>query len=199
MTETIISPTGKILRYVATMITTPQSDNTVKEVRIDMSTGRFVTAAGGQKIADVAKNWWRADVPYVTGGKTKKGADCSGSVWAIYNEAGLSYGAYTNTAGFTNIVGTDSNFLKGKHYFKKVGAPQVGDVGVWSNGKSGNDARGHMAIYDTGAGKTKKGLVGNLWSATHPGGDKFGPSRIDFFDHMSGYGSVTWYRYWKAQ
>jgi hypothetical protein len=34
MTDTVTSPTGKILRHVATMTTTPQSNNAVKEVRI---------------------------------------------------------------------------------------------------------------------------------------------------------------------
>lgn len=187
MTETIISPTGKVLRFCADLYTTISTDTTVKEVRIKMSSGRFITAAEGQGIADKAKGW--TDTPYGTGkyaggnAVKDKGADCSGSVWSIYKEAGLSYGDYTNTSGFTNLVGTDSNFVKGKHYFKKVAAPQVGDVGVWSNGKSGSDARGHIAIYDAGAGKTQKKQDGNLWSATRPGGSEFGPARIDFFDH----------------
>jgi cell wall-associated NlpC family hydrolase len=198
MTETIISPTGKILRYVATMITTPQSDNTVKEVRINMSTGRFVTVAEGRKIADVAKKWADVDVPYVSNGRTKQGADCSGSTSSIYAEAGFAY-PHHNTSGFPDLVGTDSHFIKDKHFFKKVDSPQVGDVGLWSNGKLGKDASGHLAIYDASAGKTKKGLDGNLLSATHPGGGNFAPARIDFFDHKSGYGTVTWYRYWKAQ
>jgi muramidase (phage lysozyme) len=41
MTETVTSPTGKILRHVATMTTTPQSNNAVKEVRIKVKNKRL--------------------------------------------------------------------------------------------------------------------------------------------------------------
>jgi cell wall-associated NlpC family hydrolase len=199
MPETIISPTGKVLRFCADLYTTISTDTSIKEVRIDMPTGRFIRVAEGQGIADVAKKWADADVPYVSNGRTKQGADCSGSTSSIYAEAGFAY-PHHSTSGFPDLVGTDSHFIKGKHFFKKVDSPQVGDVGLWSNGKLGKNASGHMAIYDANVGKTPKGLVGNLWSASNPTSSrKYGSARIDFFDHKSGYGTVTWYRYWKAQ
>ena len=165
-------------------------------------TGRFITAAEGQGIVGVAKDWEKAKVPYVSPGNTKRGADCSGSTSAIYAEAGLGYG-HKGTAGFSDVVGTDANFVKGKHYFKKVYTPQVGDVGLWSNGKKKEEARGHMAIFDANAGFTdspKNKQPGNLWSASSPTSDRdFGPAKISFYDNKNNYGTVTWYRYWKAQ
>jgi hypothetical protein len=198
MPETIISPTGKVLRFCADLYTTISTDTTIKEVRIKMS--RFLTVAEGQKIADVAKKWADADVPYVSNGRTKQGADCSGSTSSIYAEAGFAY-PHHNTSGFPDLVGTDSHFIKDKHFFKKVDSPQVGDVGLWSNGKLGKDASGHVAIYVPNAGLCgKEGkTAGNLLSATHPGGRKFRPEHVSFFDGHDGYGTVTWYRYWKAQ
>ena len=168
-------------------------------------TGRFITGTEGWKITLAAKLW--EDTPYApqqtaskpvagsdkyAGGNPvkKKGADCSGSVWAIYKEAGFSYGPYTNTAGFKELVGTDEKFVKGGHFFKRVSMPQAGDIGWW---------QGHLAIYDKDVGKTDKGQDGNVWSASSPTSPrKFGPGRIDWYDNKNGAGAVTWYRYWKA-
>lgn len=194
--------------------------------------GRFLTATEGWKIARVAESWKGTPyapvekagkrVPgsekYAGGGAVKKeGADCSGSTWKIYKEAGFPYGPYINTALFVNrvatepdfisawlqkLVGSDKNFVEGKHFFKKVFAPQVGDVGWWHNGKIGEGAAGHMAIYDISAGKTEPHKVdGNLWSATNRKSEYgFGPAHTNFFDNDQkyGYGIVTWYRYWIA-
>ena len=99
------------------------------------------------------------------------------------------------------LVGTDEHFTKGKHFFKKVDTPQVGDVGLWSNGKTGKDAEGHMAIFDANSGfidPPENILPGDLWSASHPGGRAFGPAKISFYNNKNNYGTVTWYRYWKA-
>ena len=118
-----------------------------------------------------------------------EGADCSGSTWKIYQEAGFSYAPYLHTAGFKDLVGTDQNFIKGKHFFKEVSSPQTGDVGWW---------KGHMAIYDKDAGTTPRGQVGHLWSASNPKGSGFGVARTDFYDFKDGKGQIIWYRYWKA-
>jgi len=163
------------------------------------SAGRFISPAEGQSIVQRAKLW--KGTPYGTGTYagsnpvSKKGADCSGSVWKIYQEAGFSYGAYTSTAGFKSLVGTDQNFVPGKHFFKQVNVPQVGDIAWWN---------GHMAIYDPHAGKTvPEGLDGNIWSARRKGLD-FGPTRQNWYDNYvdketsKNYGTVQWYRYWKA-
>jgi len=157
-------------------------------------TGRYITPTEGLWIVAKAKFW--KGTPYGTGiyaggNPTKdRGADCSGSTWKIYQEAGFSYGPYTNTVEFKKLVGTDSTFVKDKHFFKRVTMPQAGDIGWW---------KGHMAIYDNNAGKTDTGQNGNVWSASSPTSPrKFGPGRTDWYDNKHGAGAVTWYRYWKA-
>ena len=175
--------------------------------------GRFIAPTEGQRIARVAAGW--KGTPYGTGkyaggGAVKnEGADCSGATWKIYAEAGFPYGGYFNTVRFVNLIATDSHFIvawlkdlvgsdadfvKGKHFFKKVLTPQVGDIGWWN---------GHMAIYDNNAGKTvPEGAEGNLWSARTTGFN-FGPARINWYDNYvdktgKNYGIVKWYRYWSA-
>lgn len=186
--------------------------------------GRFIAAAEGLKITLMAKGWegtpyapQRKDgklVPgsdkYTGGNPVKgKGADCSGSVWAIYKEAGFSYGSYFNSVAFVNLVatdthfivawlkdlaGTEASFVQGKHYFKQVSHPQAGDIGWWHNGKSG-----HMVIYDKNAGLTEPNKQqGNVWSASNPTGRAFGPARIDWYDKQYN-ASAKWYRYWMCQ
>ena len=128
--------------------------NTVVKPEKQKDTGRFITPAEGRKIVSAAKGW--VDTPYAAkgtkyaGGNPLKGknggADCSGSVWAIYKEAGFPYGHYFNTVAFVNLVasdpnfitawlqklvGTDENFIQGKHFFKEVFVPQAGDIGWW--------------------------------------------------------------------
>jgi len=179
----------------STLADTPQAATAKKAEE----TGRFITAEEGQKIADVAKEW--KGTPYGTGNHAGgnpvkgEGADCSGAVWAIYKEAGFSYGSYHSTATFHSLVGSDASFISGKHFFKQVSTPQVGDVGWWN---------GHMAIYDPNAGKTDTDtpLNGNQWSARTTG-KKFGATRQNWYDNYvdsdtgKEYGIVKWYRYWK--
>lgn len=185
--------------------------------------GRFLTIAEGRKITLVAKGW--KGTPYApqhkdgklvvgtekyAGGNAVKGkgADCSGSVWATYKEAGFSYGAYFNTVRFVNLVATDTHFIvawvkdlvgqeadfiQGKHFFRQVSQPQAGDIGWWHNGKSG-----HMVIYDNDAGTTEPNKQqGNVWSASNPSGRAFGPGRIDWYDKQYN-APAKWYRYWIA-
>ena len=214
------------------MPTPSKTTNTAAKPEKPKATGRFITATEGWKIARVAESWKGTPyaplekagklVPgsekYAGGGAVKKeGADCSGSTWKIYAEAGFPYGSYFNTVAFVDLVatdphfiiawfedlaGADKNFVKGKHFFKKAANPQVGDIGWWHNGKSGKEAAGHMAIYDNNAGKTKpNGVVGNVWSATNRSSEYgFGPAHTKFFDNdkKHGYGTVVWYRYWIA-
>ena len=136
-----------------------------------------------------AKEWTKAKVPYVSGGKTKQGADCSGTTWKIYEEAGFSYGSYQSTATFRTLVGADNDKeMKGKH-FKQVSTPQVGDIGWWN---------GHMVIYDPNAGKTNNGLTADCWSSSNPKSDRlYGPAALHWFEKNYGTKPI-WYRYWKA-
>jgi cell wall-associated NlpC family hydrolase len=88
----------------------------------------FITPENLQKILSNAPSW--KGVPYLRRGKTRKGADCSGSTWAIYGEAGSPY------------LYRDSSSFPGSE-FKEVPSPLPGDVVWWS---------GHMAIF-AGEGK----------------------------------------------
>lgn len=145
-----------------------------------------------------------------------KGADCSGSTWKIYAEAGFPYGPYINSALFVNrvatepdfirawlqkLVGSEENFVKGTHFFKQVSLPQVGDIGWWHNGKTGDEAAGHMVIYDINAGTAiGKGGVkvsGDCWSARNKTSEyNYGPSQVNW--HEKTYNApAKWYRYWK--
>ena len=131
----------------------------------------LLTPEEGGRIVVVARRW--NDTPYLKGGKSKVGADCSGSVWGIYVEAGFPY-QYSWTA----IFPTSPRFKPSPNNI-----PQVGDVAWWN---------GHMAIYDPNAGMVRRQLA-TLWSASHAGGPKFGPAVIKWFN--DDYGPVKWYRY----
>ncbi len=130
----------------------------------------FITPEDGQGIVNTARGW--NGTPYDTGGKTKQGADCSGSVWGIYNEAGFPYD-YLNSPTFPQSP-----------RFKPApgNIPQPGDVGLF---------QGHMVIYDPNAGKDCS-CKGNrdAWSASRPGGRPFGPANSGWYN-----GPVQWYRY----
>jgi len=133
----------------------------------------FVSVDDGNKIIEIAKKW--IGTPYETGGETKKGADCSGSVNGIYGEAGFYFER-----------GSSYDFPANSH-FKEVPAniPQPGDVGYWP---------GHLMIYDENAGQTHKGEIANGWSASHPNGPTFDVARFQWFDtHYNT--KVKWYRY----
>jgi RHS repeat-associated protein len=126
--------------------------------------------SAGQQAAVVAaaQAWSQANVPYLWGGSARAGADCSGSISGIYNEAGIDIGRLTSQ-GFTQSP------------FSLVPAGQdlqPGDVGVYP---------GHVVVY---GGADNTGVSGrDVWSASHTGGNPFGPAS------SSWYGSPTWYRY----
>lgn len=123
----------------------------------------------GQQAAVVAaaQDWSQSNVPYKWGGSTKAGADCSGSVSGIYNDAGINIGRLTSqqfTQSPFSVVPEGSGL-------------QPGDVGVYP---------GHVVIY----GGSNTGVDGSdVWSASHTGGNPFGPAS------SSWYGTPTWYRY----
>ena len=130
----------------------------------------LISPEEGQSIADAAKGWY--GTPYLTGGKSKKGADCSGSVWGIYKDAGFPYGY------------SPSSLFSKNSRFKSVNDPQAGDIGLFP---------GHMVIYDPNAAKKCScgaGSDSDVWSASRPGGNPFGPGNSDWYR-----GTVQWYRY----
>ncbi|MEW6196098.1 MAG: NlpC/P60 family protein [Bacteroidota bacterium] len=59
------------------------------------------------------------NVPFVYGGESVNGADCSGLLWGIYNDMGLYY----------DRCGT-SEFSNNPHWFQ-VDSPLPGDIIVW--------------------------------------------------------------------
>lgn len=116
-------------------------------------------------VAAAAKDWSNSNVPYVFGGSSKKGADCSGSVSSIFDQAGIPLGRKQS-----------QQFKQSPFEPVPAGAPlEVGDVGVYP---------GHVVIYggNTGTGK-------DVWSASHTGGPAFGPA------NSAWYGTPVWYRY----
>jgi RHS repeat-associated protein len=128
--------------------------------------GLDLTLAQQAAVQAAAQDWSQSNVPYVYGGASKAGADCSGSVSGIYAQAGVDIGRMSS-GGFKNSP-----------LFSPVqGPPQLGDVGVYP---------GHVDIY----GGNATGVPGdNVWSASHTGGPVFGPAQSGW------YGTPTWYRY----
>jgi RHS repeat-associated protein len=136
---------------------------------VDLWGLEFISAEEGQQIVDVAKSW--VGTAYVFGGKSKGGADCSGSTWAIYREAGFPY-KYLPSASFPN----SPSFRPSPD-----NVPQVGDIGRWN---------GHMVIYDPNAPNGN-----NVWTAHRTGGPPYGVDQFEKYNKI--YGAVTWHRYYK--
>ena len=127
--------------------------------------GLELTAAQQALIRAAIQDWSQSQVPYVYGGSSKEGADCSGSVSAIYKQSGVDIGKLS------------SKGFKASPLFSPVtGSPQVGDVGVYP---------GHVVIYGGDTGTQGR----DVWSASHTGGPDFGPA------NSSWYGKPAWYRY----
>ncbi|TDR39706.1 RHS repeat-associated protein [Tahibacter aquaticus] len=139
----------------------------------------LLTPAEGQQVVDKAREW--IGVPYYNGGGPKSSrdkADCSGSTWQIYKEAGFDYD-YASSSSFPN-----------NPRFKKVtdGIPQQGDVGWWD---------GHMLIYDANAA-TIEGAPKDANALSARNGSKpFSAVPISWWTKPKG--DVTWYRYDKPE
>lgn len=134
------------------------------------SLGLDLTPAQQAAVMAAAKDWANSKVPYVWGANTKKGADCSGSVSSIYDQAGIDIGRLQS-----------QQFKQSPFKPVPAGAPlEPGDVGVYPN---------HVDLY---AGSDNTGVAGdNVFSAfgaqsSHP---YFGPANSSWF------GSPVWYRY----
>ncbi len=129
----------------------------------------LVNLEEGKRIEAQAQSWIRT--PFLSPGATRRGADCSGSTWAIYQEAGFPY----KRGGSWDIP----NSL----YFRLApnNVPQPGDVGWFP---------GHVLIY---APSGPQGM--NVLTAHRAGGPSYG------YDYLQSWGNqknttVKWYRYY---
>ncbi len=144
----------------------------------------FISEAEGAKIAEEAKGW--RGTAYKKRGRTKDGADCTGSTWQIYNKTGNSYVSLRDlmTAREFNEVSTNCKM-------QAVQSPQIGDVVKFS-------AQGHIAIYDPTIGTTSKSkgkdVKDVLWT-THGTPDEPGEYGTGPLEHFKG--SPTYYRFCK--
>lgn len=128
-----------------------------------------LTQSQQNAIAAAAKSW--IGTPYFLGGCSRLGADCSGSIIAIYAMAGIKLpGRFTS-----------SDFKNSPLFQRVTGNPEVGDVGWYP---------GHVVLFGGAlVGGTCGGVPCNVWSATHTGGNPFEPANSAWF------GTPVWYRY----
>jgi cell wall-associated NlpC family hydrolase len=89
------------------------------------------TSSTADQVVDLAKQLATQNIPYVWGGESLSGMDCSGLTDYVYQKAaGISLGHYTVTQ--------ESHVTK-----KAVSAAQPGDLLFWGN----EGASYHVAIY----------------------------------------------------
>ncbi|MBU0711842.1 4Fe-4S binding protein [bacterium] len=107
------------------------------------------------------------DVPYLYGGYTINGVDCSFLTYLIYSECGCYYD-YMDTNAFFNLNHPD---------FYEVLSPQVGDIIIWQGH--------HMGIYVNHPNYPYQ----HLFSATVSGG-----ARITDYSGWLQYGQPRYFR-----
>ena len=98
------------------------------------TTTKVAAVSKGTKIRTVAEQY--LGTPYVFGGNSPAGFDCSGFVYYVLKKSGTSI-SRTNASGFYNMA-------------KKVSTPQVGDLVFFSNTYKAGIS--HIGIY-IGSGK----------------------------------------------
>ncbi|WP_010286891.1 C40 family peptidase [Kurthia massiliensis] len=86
-----------------------------------------------QRVLNIAKKY--TGVPYLFGGTTPSGFDCSGYIYYVYKEAGLNLGGRKTAAGYASLA-------------KAVSSPKVGDLVFFEGTYSGMEGRiSHVGIY----------------------------------------------------
>lgn len=124
--------------------------------------GLDLTASQQAAVQSAAQDWTNSNVPYAFGHSTKKGADCSGAVSGIYNQAGINIGRLTS-----------QSFQNSPLFSPATGDLQIGDVGVYP---------GHVVIYGGDTGPNS-----DVWSASHTGGPVFGPANSSWYGEPTWY------------
>lgn len=125
---------GDTLGNIATTIGVPVE--TIIALNPDVVSGSL-TATQRQTIVTVALKYAGQGIPYVWGGKTPAGFDCSGLAAWVYQDAGLSLPSYT-VSEESYVATTD---VRTKADVMAVAQP--GDLLFWG----GHGASWHVAIY----------------------------------------------------
>jgi len=138
---------------------------------------RCLSPEEGQKIVEKAREWVDAQVPYLEKGKTRKGADCSGGVNKIYEEAGYPY-PYRTSGRFPQLT----EGWKDGGRFVETTSPQPGDIASFP---------GHLGVYDpSGPIDPRRPRMGSRsiagpTSSGNPAG----------YRHATDFGKARYYRY----
>lgn len=86
-----------------------------------------------QRILKIAEKY--TGVPYVFGGSTPNGFDCSGYIYYVYKEAGLDLGGRKTAAGYASMA-------------RSVSSPKIGDLVFFEGTYAGMEGRiSHVGIY----------------------------------------------------
>jgi cell wall-associated NlpC family hydrolase len=100
-----------------------------------LSIGNAVAVDGNTIVAD-AENW--IGTPYLMGGNSSSGIDCSHFVQTVYNEVGMYY-TYKSATSWSESPSSPPSQLK------KVTTPQKGDIVIFKSGAG--TSYGHAGIY----------------------------------------------------
>jgi len=115
-------------------------------------------------IARIARSW--KDTPYLYGGDSHNGIDCSHFVWEVLKAAGHPHAPYTSTGSIPT-----------SHAFSPAGSPpQEGDIILWD---------GHMGIITDAATETFMGAQsGGVAPASYARGSYWGNRHHRFYRYV---------------
>ncbi len=134
---------------------------------------RDISPADGEVIVAAAKKWentpYAAETSSLAGAKArnKEGADCSGSTYHIFKEAGLPY-SYRQSSRFAKSAEV------GEIPFREISTEELrpGDVVLYEKHQNGEYTGYHISVY---AGN------GEVYSATRPGGKAYDRYSVERF------------------
>jgi LysM repeat protein len=117
----------------STKTSTASSKQTTTTTKKETTKTSNTVSYSTQRILDIAKKY--TGVPYLFGGTTPSGFDCSGYIYYVYKEAGLNLGGRKTAAGYAALA-------------KSVSSPKVGDLVFFQGTYSGMEGRiSHVGIY----------------------------------------------------